>query len=155
MGFELNKPISITIHHSASKDHETLDWGGLVRYHVDFRRYLDVGYHYGIERFNGKPKLNFGRAPWQNGAHCPGINRKSLGVVFVGNFMDQELDKSLLIMGVELCTSLCVSFNIHPKNIYGHREMSRRPTACPGRNFPLDKLKKYVLSSWEVKYKGD
>ncbi len=97
-----------------------------------------IGYHFYVRKsgevFKGRPIGTVG-------AHTVGKNSESIGVCFEGNFeKDAEMPTVQLQSGRELITYL--------KNLYPKAEVKRHcdfgATACPGRNFPFDKISKGV-----------
>ena len=149
----MNEPESIVIHHSTGKDRPMLPDAESVRnFHINVRGYRDVGYHYLVELVDGRPVVRFGRKPWDVGAHCPGYNRSSLGVCIIGNFMGAEPSAPVLACAADLVTGLCVAHHIPANRVYGHREVSQRPTACPGDKFPIERFRNMVESALAARY---
>lgn len=97
--------------------------------------YSGIGYHFYIRKdgsvFRGRPINTIG-------AHCLNYNYNSVGVCFEGNFENEEMSVLQLNAGVEIVNYLK---SLYPNAaIVGHKELIN--TACPGENFPIDKIKK-------------
>ncbi len=155
MGAEMkNRPDIIVIHHSAGYDHPVIeDWEGIRTYHKNVRGWRDIGYHYGVELVNGKPMIKYGRPPFENGAHAPGYNTRSLGVCMVGDFSDSPPGNESLLVLLDLIWSLTIAFDIPADRIFGHREIMRPGyTQCPGQAFPLAKIKQWIASTLSLRH---
>jgi hypothetical protein len=96
----------------------------------------DIGYHYGLELINDEYEILLGRMGDRRGAHCIGMNQKSLGVMFCGDFTHKAPSPELWSMGIKLIHSLKRIYNISAKNVIGHREHAANQT-CPGGMFDL------------------
>lgn len=133
------KPEAIVIHHSLTEDGQTVSWGAIRRYHTQELGWRDIGYHYGIEMVGGSYEVLLGRMMNETGAHCKqeGMNYKSLGICFVGNFDEIEVPGDQWVVGIKLVTSLCEVLGIGVDKIYGHREFASYKS-CPGTNFDID-----------------
>lgn len=122
----------IALHHSASglnltpdmihSGHLKLGWAG-------------IGYHFVI---TPDGKVYMGRPITAVGANVAGHNSHVIGICFIGNF---DINKNVptqaqIKSGQELIIDL---FKIKKFMIKGHRDLMA--TACPGRFFPMDKLK--------------
>ena len=72
------------------------------------------------------------------GAHCVGANNISLGICFEGNFEKETMPSVQLKAGQELISYL--------KSMYPNAEIKEHrnfnSTACPGKNFPFEAIKK-------------
>jgi len=141
------KPEYIILHHSLTKDSKTVSWDAIRKYHKQ-KGWQDIGYHYGIELVGNKYEIMHGRKPNEAGAHCKqmGMNFKSLGVCFVGNFDETVMTKEMFQAGKLLLVSLCLDFHINVDNIRMHREYATYKT-CPGKKFPYWKMKYEVLKT--------
>ena len=144
----------LIIHHSESS-------GGTVQflkwYHVEKRKYNDVGYHYVI--CNGKPLGNWsegedgmiqrGRADDVVGAQARGHNRQSLGICLIGDFTKTKPTARQMKSLRRLCAKLCRKYNLSPDRIVGHNKLNN--TDCPGkhlsRRIPLIRI--YV--KWKLR----
>ncbi len=142
----------IIIHHSATKDSITVDWNAIDNYHTNTLGYLDIGYHWGVEKVNGKLTIMKGRPEEMDGAHTKqqNMNKIAIGVCVVGNF-DQEIpsDDTYQITA-QLCADICfrnkISLSGVDAAIDPHSKYAVK--TCPGKNFDMAKLKnltKYFL----------
>lgn len=132
------KPKKIIIHHSLTKDSETVSWGVIRNFHVNQNRWSDIGYHFGVENLRGQTEILLGRFPDRSGAHCRRNNQNSIGVCFVGNFDIQRPPEESWAAGIKLCRYLMRTYNI--QIIQGHRELDPGKS-CPGRLFNLDEFR--------------
>lgn len=122
----------IVLHHAAAKTatvvqidqwHKGNGWSG-------------IGYHFYVRK-NGD--IYRGRPIWAVGAHAQGSNSNSIGICAEGNFdveaMPQAQEKAIK----ELLEYLKA---LYPKaQVKGHREVGA--TGCPGKNYPLDEMKRF------------
>ena len=128
------KPEFIVLHHSATKDSGlTVSWGGIRNYHLVEKQWRDVGYHYGIEDVHGHYEILLGRMVGEEGAHCIGMNKRSIGICCVGNFdLDAPEDK-LWQTCMNLVRHLMAQHKIPSTNVLGHRECTGYDRTCPGK----------------------
>lgn len=156
-------PVAIVVHHSKGPDGIIRDWPGITRYHTSYRYrgeivtpskaallaaagksitrpWLDNGYNFGIEYHNSSLAICYGRSPYIIGAHCLGMNSKSIGLCFVGDFdIDVPTDEHYKAGGI-LCAMIIYMFpTISNNNIYPHNKYNQNKS-CPGRNFDMDRL---------------
>ena len=124
---------TIVLHHSASgnnltpddihKEHLALGWAG-------------IGYHFVI---TPDGKVYTGRPITAVGSNVEMQNTHIIGICFIGNF---DINKNIptdaqIQSGKALINYL---FAIKKFAVKGHRDLMA--TACPGKNFPIDKFKK-------------
>ena len=128
-------PEKIILHHSFTKDSETVSWGAIRNYHVKEMGWSDIGYHAGIENLRGQIETLIGRSWTRPGAHTKGQNSKSLGLCFVGNYDDIEPNSEMWQAGLNLVRLWQKLYNITKGEIYGHRSFS--PKTCPGKKFDV------------------
>ena len=140
-----NDPKNIILHHSLTKDSETVSWSAMRFYHMHDLGWIDIGYHFGIELIGSKYEIITGRLLTQEGAHCSqdGMNRKSVGICFVGNFDLMEPPIPQWDLGLNLVRSLMNILDIPREKVYGHRNFAHYKT-CPGKLFDLDKFRREI-----------
>lgn len=96
------------------------------------------GYNYFIKKDGAIYK---GRADNAIGAHCLSYNDMSIGICTEGRFNIERMGDAQYNSLKELIRYLQNKYNIG--KIYGHRELNE--TECPGKNFPLSRIKKECL----------
>lgn len=135
------KPSNIIIHHSLTKDGQTVSWNAIRRYHIHKLGWIGIGYHFGIELINGHFEVLMGRMMNVEGAHCRGggMNHKSWGICMVGNFDIVKPENVQVAVLKNLVKSLMEIGDIPIENIYPHRYFAPHKT-CPGRLFPWDEF---------------
>lgn len=120
----------IILHHRAGN-------GDVNSIHVQHQNqgYTGIGYHFYVRKDG---KIYRGRPLTAVGAHCLGNNSYSVGVCFEGNFESETMPEVQINAGQELVAYL--------KNLYPNTEVKRHndfnSTACPGKNFPFETIKK-------------
>lgn len=135
---QMLKPSGIVIHHSLTKDSNTVSWDAIKKYHVDTMGWDDIGYHYGIEYVNGKVEVLKGRPEFYAGAHTKEFNN-SIGICVVGNYDEQELEEDKLDALVDLTMDILEEYpHLSPRLIYKHNEWANYKS-CPGTKFPWAK----------------
>lgn len=134
----------IVIHHSLTKDGDTVSWDAIRRYHTDPAgppqyRMREIGYHAGVEMIGGAYEVLFGRPLDWFGAHTVGRNRTHLGFLFVGNFDVRPPEDEMLQVACERALRPWMkAFGIGLSQIKPHSEFA--PKTCPGRFFDMDHL---------------
>ena len=139
---------AIVIHHSGTKNGSVSIFD---RWHREGRHWDGIGYDFvignGTNSGDGQVEVTFRWQNQQTGAHCGGTpgnwaNRDAIGICLVGDF-----NKSLPTQGqtqslLKLVEFLQNRYKIQKSRIYGHNTTpGAKATDCPGRNFPLSKLK--------------
>ncbi len=127
----LNKIDTIIVHCSASDnpDHDNIE--EIRRWHVNDKKWHDIGYHFFID----KKGMKFdGRTLTKVGAHCAGHNMKSIGVCLSGKYEFYECQFRTALF---LITDLMRRFKIPRSNVYPHNYFDAGKT-CP--NFEMSKI---------------
>ncbi len=135
------KPEFIIIHHSLTKDSETVSWNAIRRYHVQKLKMINIGYPFGIELVNDNYEIFMGRMMNETGAHCRQnrMNHCSLGICFIGNFDNELPPEEQWNLGLKLISSLMDIFKISKDKVLGHNYFAKYKT-CPGKKFNVPKF---------------
>jgi N-acetyl-anhydromuramyl-L-alanine amidase AmpD len=135
------KPDSIVLHHSLTPDYHTVSWRAIRGYHTQKLGWQDIGYHFGIERVGRVYEVFAGRPLNMVGAHCKqqGMNHRSIGICFVGNFDDSEVPDRQWLTGLKLVKGLIDVLEIPKESIHGHNEFATYKT-CPGSFFDVEQF---------------
>ena len=131
----------IVIHHSAT-DQGTLE--GIDNYHRRNRRMENgLAYHFVIGNGRGIPdgQIEVGDR-WRkqlDGGHMAStrLNRDSIGICLVGNFMDRKPTAKQMESLQALSTYLTRRCRLDKARLKVHRQLNTKPTDCPGKHFPL------------------
>jgi N-acetylmuramoyl-L-alanine amidase len=117
-------PTHLVIHHSLTKDSQTVSWDAIRWYHVHTNGWNNIGYHFGIEFVNSYYEILSGRMMTDVGAHCKegGMNSTSLGICVVGNFDLEIVPSAQMDRLVELTRSLQTVFKIPASNVKRHTD---------------------------------
>lgn len=134
------RPDSIIIHHSLTKDSETVSWGAIRRYHTVDMGWRDIGYHYGVELVGVYYEVLLGRFANMAGAHTKGMNERSIGVCVVGNFDVSEPPKEQWDAAVSLVQYLLEEHKISKHRVFGHNYFASYKS-CPGKMFNMDRFR--------------
>jgi N-acetylmuramoyl-L-alanine amidase len=96
------------------------------------RGWNDIGYHYVIRR-NGE--IECGRMESVQGAHCPPVNKTSIGVAWVGLTKPTSQQTASLL---KLTRELMLRYGVHIDRVLGHNEADPDcKKACPVINMGL------------------
>lgn len=129
-----NHPAMLIVHHiEAEGPNWTIET--IHNMHKIEKGWAGIGYHYYI-RLDGS--IYKGRPDTAIGAHCQGCNSNTLGISFEGNYDNRtEMPIEQYNAWCELKSYLVSKYGDIP--VYGHRE--KGSSECPGKNFPLEKIK--------------
>lgn len=134
------KTAYIVLHHAAASRCSAAD---IHRIHLN-NGWAGIGYHFYITKDGS---IYRARPIDALGAHVSGYNSSTLGICFEGNFEIERMSDIQLKAGRELIEYLK---SIYPNaTIKKHRDLNA--TACPGKNFPFDKMMKKNPELAEVK----
>jgi len=127
----------VVLHHSLTKDNETVSWGAIRTYHTSNLGWSDIGYHWGVENINGHYEILVGRTMSQTGAHTKemNMNTQGIGICCVGNFDVEPPPDTQLISLSRIVTWLMKEYKIPQEHIIGHRD------AGPGSMFNMEHFK--------------
>ncbi len=142
------KWIAVVIHHSATKNGSAAIFD---KWHKEGHYWEGVGYDFvignGTDSGDGQVEVTF---RWRNqiiGAHCGGTrgnwaNKYAVGICLVGNFNHTTPTMQQMRSVVKLVRFLQNRYGIPKSRIYGHNTTpGTRATDCPGKHFPMAKLK--------------
>jgi N-acetylmuramoyl-L-alanine amidase len=132
----------IIVHHSVSA-------GGTVasirNYHITKRGFRDIGYNAIVRNINPGPEgmVEDGRPEDMVGAHCIGMNDKSMGICFIGTYDKMEPSEAMLRAGAEKIAGWIKKYGLRISDIETHHKNAFWKS-CPGWAFPMAKLQEYV-----------
>jgi len=125
------KTAYIVLHHAEASRCSVED---IHRWHQN-QGWSGIGYHYLVRKdgsiWRGRPEMLVG-------AHCRGYNDKSVGVCAEGDYEREQMPPEQEAAIVRLVQDLLQRYP--GAKVVGHRELV--PTACPGRNYPLERIRK-------------
>jgi len=121
------KPNKFIIHHSATDDTDIKNFDGIKNHHINVNKWANIGYHYVVEKVNGKYITIKGRDENVAGVHCPGQNNQSIGICLVGDFRKGNPPKEQLQEVAKLIKEICSRRGKLPL----HKHSDFRATECP------------------------
>lgn len=128
-------PRWITVHHEGwtpfygTSDADTRARLDQVRNGHLGRDWGDVGYHFIIDRSG---RVWEGRYLKYQGAHVEHCNENNVGVMCLGNFMQQEPTPAQLVSLQKTVTALRTYYRVPASRVRSHREWPSARTDCPG-----------------------
>lgn len=139
---------AIVLHHSAT---ETGNAAIFDRMHREENHWEGVGYDFvignGTDSGDGEIEVTFRWRRQIAGAHCGGTpdnwaNEEAVGICLVGNFNYRAPTAKQMQSLSKLINFLQSRYGISMSHIYGHGDTpGAHVTDCPGRMFPVDRLK--------------
>lgn len=133
----------IVLHHSADAVGDAAAFDKDHRRRRGWKRGLGYDFVIGNGTLSDDGQVEVGDR-WRrqiDGAHClaGGMNRKAVGICFVGNFeTGRGPSHRQLLSGMALIRHLAERFSIPPENVLGHGQVEGSNTACPGENFQIN-----------------
>lgn len=127
----MRKIKNIVIHCSATPPSMDVDAAMVRGWHVNERKWSDIGYHYFIKRDGTIEK---GRSLTRSGAHVKGWNKTSVGVCYAGGVDENgkpqdnrtaEQTRSLMMIAKTL------EKRFEGAKVLGHRDFEGVAKACP------------------------
>ena len=106
-----------------------------------------AGYHFEVRKDGKIYRL---RPEDKVGAHAYGANADSIGICFEGNFEEENMTEEQIKSGRELINYLKSKYNIN--KVLKHKDVCA--TACPGKNFPFDKVTEQINEQIDVSNKA-
>ncbi len=143
---------AIVIHHSGTTNGNSAIFD---EWHRQGNHWEGVGYDFvignGTDSVDGEVEVTFRWHKQQTGAHCKTpdnwANEDAVGICLVGNFNNTIPTSRQMQSLVKLIGFLQNRYGIPQSRIYGHKNTpGARATDCPGRNFPMAKLKSMLGS---------
>lgn len=133
----------LVLHHSAGAS------GNASIFHQEHlkRGWEGLGYHFVIGNGNGSEdgeiEIGFRWTEQKHGAHAGNTeyNQQGIGICVVGNLEETFLTEKQLEALIFLIQKIRRVCKIPIENIVGHQDV-KASTLCPGKNFPLEYLKK-------------
>jgi len=139
----LSKPRFIIIHHSV----ENNGFASVNEWHRQRWGWRSsLGFYCGYQLYLQKPGKWFrARQDTEEGAHCPGHNKDSVGICVQGDYRTDKLSPKMNFMLINKVDELRMKYGIPRKNVLGDKEgrTPSRPTECP-----------CGLISWVRKYRS-
>ncbi len=126
-------PRSVTTHlilHHAGVPSATA--AGIHAYHLS-KGWAGIAYHYFVTKSG---EICSGRPEDMRGGHTTNWNYCSIGVCFEGDFQTEQMTEVQIEAGRELVADIVSRY---PSIVIG-RHSDFGQTACPGNNFPLDRI---------------
>lgn len=133
----------IVIHHS----NRFFDSPLFIRMrHKFLRGWDDTGYHYMIGNgiLCGDGIVYEGRSTDYVGAHSYGYNNKSIGVCLIGNYDRAKPTYRQYRALLALLESLQLKYTVPVVNVLSHNETSSCEKTCPGKLFPIKRLRQIL-----------
>jgi len=126
----------IILHHAKSKKCTIKD---IENWHIDENGWSGIGYSYFVRKdgtvYEGRP-INM------IGAHTKGFNDVSIGICFEGDFEIEHMNDTQMNTAIKLINFVQETY---PDTVVKcHDDFMR--TACPGRYFPIDKIREKILT---------
>jgi hypothetical protein len=133
----MGKITRLTVHHTGgptfwghSASETAYEIRKIQRVHQNEKHWADIGYHFIIDRVG---RTWQGRPLSYQGAHAHGVaNRGNIGIVVLGNYMQQEMNIDQIRTLRTLVARLCDEYGIPANRIYTHGEIRGGTTDCPG-----------------------
>jgi len=138
---------AIVIHHSGTENGSAAIFD---RWHREGNDWKGIGYDFvignGSNSGDGQVEVTFRWRQQITGAHCRTphnwANRDAIGICLVGNFNHTTPTSRQMRSLMKLIRFLQRRYKIPTSRIYGHNTTpGARVTDCPGKNFPLARLK--------------
>ena len=97
------------------------------------KKWRGIAYNYYVRKDG---TIYHGREENAAGGHTLGYNEVSIGICFEGNFEVETMTDAQLVAGQKLIADILTRYST--AKVVRHSDLNR--TACPGKNFPFDKM---------------
>ncbi len=142
------KWVAVVVHHSATENGNAAIFD---KWHRERNHWEGVGYDFvignGTDSGDGQVEVTFRWRKQIPGAHCGGTannwaNKDGIGICLVGDFNRTVPTARQMQSLLKLIRYLQQRYGIPGSRIYGHKTTpGARVTDCPGRKFPMARLK--------------
>lgn len=133
----IEKPTGICIHHSKTKDTETVSTTAIRRVQMAEMGFDEIAYTMIIEDVAGEMRIYTGRPSFLQGAHEKTLNRSHLSICLIGDYDKKVPEDRKIEAVIRGCLSLMLmNPQIRPENVTFHNE--HNPKSCPGKLFPRE-----------------
>jgi N-acetyl-anhydromuramyl-L-alanine amidase AmpD len=140
----------VVIHHSGTTrgNVQSIHQEHRQRRDADGNHWLGIAYHFvignGEGMADGAVEATFRWSEQIHGAHAGNslVNARGIGICLIGDFEKQPPTKAQLRSVTELVQELAAKYQIPRSGLIGHSSV--RATACPGRLFPLERIRKLI-----------
>lgn len=132
----LQPPKGIVLHNTGAAKSSA---EGIHAYHKSIG-WAGIGYNF-LVMIDGT--IHEGRGEHLAGAHAMGVNSRTFGVAAEGNY---DREKTMPQAQFDAIVSLCRWLDRRHPGMYlvGHRQVPGNSTSCPGRYYPLSRIKAAV-----------
>ncbi len=139
---------AVVVHHSAT---DTGNAAIFDKWHRERNHWEGIGYDFvignGTDSGDGQVEVTFRWRKQIPGAHCGGTpnnwaNKDGVGICLVGDFNRSVPTSRQMQSLLKLIRFLQQRYRIPTSRVYGHKTTpGAHVTACPGRKFPIARLK--------------
>jgi len=133
----------LIVHHSLTKDGQTVSASAIRKYHVETNGWQDVGYHLLCELVGDHYEMLVGRPLSAKAAAAPqyNANERGIHVCFVGNFDEAAPEEAMLRFAAPHLAHICylAGISVDASHVLGHRDVNPHKS-CPGTQFSLNRL---------------
>ena len=147
VGLEFSSPLVkrsktdyIILHHAAGNGSVE----SIHRYHKNTKGWLGIAYNFYVRKDG---TIYIGRGFDTVGGHTTNYNYNSIGICFEGNFDNEQMSDIQFNAGVTIIIECKKRYN--NAKIIMHKDVAQ--TACPGKNFPFERMCEKVsetMPSW-------
>lgn len=137
----------IIIHCTATPSNTSV--ASIKQYHVNVRKYQDIGYHYLITHDG---KIIVGRPLFRVGAHCKSHNLHSIGIAWIGGKNGKRNITPLQKFALSCLVSMLVNWTSFKLDTISTHHYYNMHKSCP--NYSLSELLPSIVLDY-FKYKNE